>query len=392
LIKDNTVFNFTYFNPTKIVLGKGTIAQLSSLIPAGKKVMLTFGGGSIKKNGVYEQVITALKGYSLVEFGGIEANPHYETLMKAVELARQTEIDFLLPVGGGSVFDGTKFIAAAIPFTEGDPWRIVVERGAPITKAVPLGGVLTLPATGSEMNNGAVITRISTQEKLNFGHDLVYPVFSILDPETTYSLPLRQVANGIVDTFVHVLEQYVTFPVNAPLQDRQAEAIMQTLIEEAPKLMANPTDYDSRANLMWCATQALNGLIGCGVPQDWATHMIGHELTAFYGIDHGQSLAVVMPALWKYLRDQKCAKLVQYAERVWGVRSGTDEIRAEAGIELTAKFFRSLGVPTTLKEYGIGPDAGKRVGERFAQRGTHLGEKRNVGAKETEEILALCYE
>ena len=386
------MFNFTYFNPTKIVFGKGTIAQLSSLIPAGKKVLLTFGGGSIKKNGVYDQVITALKGYSLVEFGGIEANPHYETLMKAVELARQTGIDFLLPVGGGSVFDGTKFIAAAIPFTEGDPWRIVVERGAPITQAVPLGGVLTLPATGSEMNNGAVITRISTQEKLNFGHDLVYPVFSILDPETTYSLPLRQVANGIVDTFVHVLEQYVTFPVNAPLQDRQAEAIMQTLIEEAPKLMANPTDYDSRANLMWCATQALNGLIGCGVPQDWATHMIGHELTAFYGIDHGQSLAVVMPALWKYLRDQKCAKLVQYAERVWGVRSGTDEIRAEAGIELTVKFFRSLGVPTTLKEYGIGPDAGKRIGERFAQRGTHLGEKKNVGAKETEEILALCYE
>jgi NADP-dependent alcohol dehydrogenase len=386
------VYNFTYFNPAKIVFGKGSIAQLSKLIPADKKVMLTYGGGSIKKNGVYEQVIAALKGYSLVEFGGIEANPRYETLMKAVELARQKGVDFLLPVGGGSVFDGTKFIAVAIPFTEGDPWAIVTSHGGPIKQAVPLGGVLTLPATGSEMNNGAVISRDSTQEKLNFGHDLVYPIFSILDPETTYSLPLRQVANGIVDTFVHVLEQYVTFPVDAPLQDRQAEAIMLTLIEEAPTLMANPTDYDSRANFMWCATQALNGLIGCGVPQDWATHMIGHELTAFYGIDHGQSLAVVMPALLRYLRDQKCAKLVQYAERVWGINAGTDELRAEAAIGLTEKFFRSLGVPTTLKGYGIGPDAGKRVAERFAQRDTHLGEKRNVGAKETEEILALCYE
>jgi NADP-dependent alcohol dehydrogenase len=386
------VFNFTNYNPTKIVFGKGTIAQLPSLIPAGKKVMLTYGGGSIKKNGVYDQVINALKGYSLVEFGGIEANPRYETLMKAVELARKTGVDFLLPVGGGSVYDGTKFIAAAIPITTGDPWDFVLVHGATVKQAIPLGGVLTLPATASEMNNGAVISRDATQEKLHFGSDYVYPVFSILDPEVTYSLPLRQVANGIVDTFVHVLEQYVTYPVNAPLQDRQAEGIMLTLIQEAPALMSNPTDYDSRANFMWCATQALNGLIACGVPQDWATHMIGHELTAFYGIDHGQSLAVVMPAILRYLRDQKCAKLVQYAERVWGINVGTDELRAEAAIDLTVKFFRSLGVPTTLKEYGIGPEAARRVGERFAQRGTHLGEKQNVGAKETEEILTMCYE
>ena len=386
------MFNFTYQNPTKIVFGKGTIAQLSALIPADKKVMLTYGGGSIKKNGVYGQVVDALRGYSLIEFGGIEANPRYSTLMKAVELARQKGVDFLLPVGGGSVFDGAKFIAAAIPFTSGDPWKIVVEHGKPITAAAPLGGVLTLPATGSEMNNGAVISRDASEEKLHFGHDLVYPVFSILDPETTYSLPLRQVANGIVDTYVHVLEQYVTYPVDAPLQDRQAEAIMMTLIDEAPKLMTDPTDYNSRANFMWCATQALNGLIGCGVPGDWATHMIGHELTAFYGIDHGQSLAVVMPALLKYLRDQKCAKLVQYAERVWGLRNGSDTLRAEAAIELTAQFFRSVGVPTTLKDYGIPSDAGKRVAERFVQRGTKLGEKGNISAKETEEILALCYE
>ena len=387
------MFNFTNYNPTKIVFGKGTIAQLPSLIPAGKKVMLTYGGGSIKKNGVYDQVINALKGYALVEFGGIEANPRYETLMKAVELARKTGVDFLLPVGGGSVYDGTKFIAAAIPFTASDPWDFVLVHGATVKQAIPLGGVLTLPATASEMNNGAVISRDATQEKLHFGSDYVYPVFSILDPEVTYSLPPRQVANGIVDTFVHVLEQYVTYPVNAPLQDRQAEGIMLTLIQEAPALMANPTDYDSRANFMWCATQAFERFnrlrraarLGNAHDRPRADRL---PMASIYG----QSLAVVMPALLRYLRGQKCAKLVQYAERVWGINVGTDELRAEAAIDLTVKFFRSLGVPTTLKEYGIGPEAARRVGERFALRGTHLGEKGNVGAKETEEILTMCYE
>ncbi len=381
--------NFTYHNPTKIVFGKGTIAQLPKLVPAGAKVLLTFGGGSIKRNGVYEQVRRALQGYTVVEFGGIEPNPRYETLMQAVELARREQTDFLLPVGGGSVFDGTKFIATAAPYTAGDPWDAVAH-DAPIRAAVPLGGVLTLPATGSEMNTNAVISRNSTQEKLAFGNDLLYPVFAILDPQTTTSLPRRQVANGIVDAFVHVMEQYMTYPVNAPLQDRQAEAILVTLIEGAPGMLAEPPDYDARATLMWCATQALTGLIACGVPSDWATHMIGHELTAFYGIDHGQSLAVVMPALLRFMQEQKCAKLVQYAERVWGLKQGTDALRAEAAIELTAQFFRSVGVPTTLKDYGIGPEAGRRVGERFAQRGTKLGEHKNIRAAEAEAILALC--
>ncbi len=381
--------NFTYHNPTRIVFGKETIAQLTSLVPAGTSVMLTYGGGSIKRNGVYDQVRRALLGHSVVEFGGIEPNPQYETLMRAVGRARETHIDFLLAVGGGSVLDGTKFIAAAIPFTGSDAWDIVAHN-APLLSAMPMGGVLTLPATGSEMNPSAVISRDSTQQKFAFGNDLLYPVFAVLDPLTTYSLPRNQIANGIVDAFVHVLEQYMTYPVNAPLQDRQAEAILITLVEETPNIVKDPPDYDGRAALMWCATQALNGLIACGVPTDWATHMIGHELTALYGIDHGQSLAVVMPAVMRFMADQKHAKLLQYAGRVWGINQGSEEARVNAAIDMTAQFFRSVGVPTKLSDYGISSEAGQRISERFAQRGTLLGEHNTIGASETQAILALC--
>ena len=290
--------NFVYHNPVKIVFGKGSIAQLGSLVPATARVLITYGGGSIKRNGVYDQVCRALGSHRVCEFSGIEPNPRYETCMRAVTLARAEKTDFLLAVGGGSVLDGTKFIAAAIPYASGDPWKIV-SQGRPTAVATPLGCVLTLPATGSEMNGFAVISRDSTQEKLAFASPYIYPQFSIMDPETTYSLPPRQVANGIVDAFVHVAEQYLTSGPPAPLQDRQAEAILATLIEQAPKVLSQPQDYDTRANLMWCATQALNGLIGCGMTQDWSTHMIGHELTALYGIDHAQSLAIVLPAVWR---------------------------------------------------------------------------------------------
>jgi NADP-dependent alcohol dehydrogenase len=265
----------------------------------------------------------------------------------------------------------------------------MLAKNAPVTATIPLGGVLTLPATGSEMNSVAVISRDSTQEKFAFGSSLLYPVFSILDPETTYSLPPRQIANGVVDAFVHVVEQYLTYPMNAPLQDRQAEAIMVTLIEEGPKSLCEPPDYDARATLMWCATQALNGLIACGVPTDWATHMIGHELTALYGIDHGQSLAVVLPGVLEVQRRWKCEKLLQYAERVWGIHSGTDEFRIDAAITMTELFFRSMGVPTTLREYGIGPEAADAVSQRFEQRGTKLGEHKDIRASETRTILSL---
>ena len=380
--------NFTYHNPVKIVFGKGTIAELKTLIPAKQKVLMTYGGGSIKENGVYDQVKEALKGYELFEFGGVEANPQYDTLMKAVDMARKEDIDFLLSVGGGSVLDGTKFIAAAVKHSGEEPWDIL-SSGATVEEALPVGAVLTLPATGSEMNGFAVISRESIKEKRAFGAPVCYPRFSILDPETTMSLPDRQVVNGIVDTFIHVTEQYMTVR-SAPLQDRQAESILTTLIEEAPKVKAAPHDYDVRADLMWCATQALNGLIGCGVPQDWATHMIGHELTALYGLDHAQTLAVVLPGLLRHQKGNKLEKLTQCAQRVWGVDAGTRDDQAEAAIEKTVAFFRSLGVKTTLKEYGIGSENFEEIGSRFEKRGMKLGEKGLIGRKEVIEILSLC--
>jgi NADP-dependent alcohol dehydrogenase len=304
---------------------------------------------------VYEQVRSALAGRPLVEFGGIEPNPHFETLMKAVEIVRAQDIDFLLAVGGGSVLDGTKFIAAAAPF-KGDEWDILA-KSAPVKSAVALGTVLTLPATGSEMNTNAVITNWTRREKLPLSSDLVYPRFSVLDPETTFSLPPRQIANGVVDAFVHVMEQYLTFPVDAPLQDRMAEAILLTLIEEGPKTLAEPQNYEARANVMWCATMALNGLIGQGVPQDWATHMIGHEITALCGLDHAQTLAIVLPGVLQVQHEQKRAKLLQYGERVWDIVSGSDDERIAGAIRRTREFFEKLGVPTTLHGYGVKPEA-----------------------------------
>jgi len=382
------MFNFTYHNPVNIVFGKDTIAKLSELIPRDEKILITYGGGSIMKNGVYDQVVKALEQQTTLVFGGIEPNPRYETLMKAVELARSENVTFLLSVGGGSVLDGTKFIAAAIPFAEGEEWNIL-SKGAEVKKAVPVGSVMTLPATGSEMNCAAVISRKSTGEKLVFVNPLVFPRFSILDPETTFSLPEKQTANGIVDTFVHVMEQYMTYPVNAPLQDRQAEAILLTLIGEGPKVLENPDDYDVRANLMWCATQALNGLINCGVPQDWGTHMIGHEVTALHGLDHAQTLAVILPGMLRHQKSRKAAKLLQYSERVWGINDGDDDARMEAAIEKTVEFFNSLGVPTSFKEYGIDMNGLENIGERIESR-MKIGEHQDLGKKEIGEILTLC--
>jgi len=378
--------NFTYRNPVELVFGKGTIAELRRLVPQGDKVLFAYGGGSIKKNGVYDQVRAALEGRDVLEFAGIEPNPRYETCMKAVDLCRREGVGFLLAVGGGSVLDAGKFIAAAVPF-QGEPWDILAKH-ARVEAALPLGSVLTLPATGSEMNGNSVISRDETREKLAFYSPLVYPKFSILDPETTFTLPPRQTANGVVDAFAHTMEQYMTYPADAPLQDRMAEAILSTLIEIGPKLLEHPHDYQLRANMMWTATMALNGLIGLGVPQDWATHGIGHELTALYGMDHGQTLAVVMPAVWRFKFADKKAKLAQYAERVWGV-AGTEEEKAKAAIEKTEGFFRLLGVKTRLAEYGA-ENAVEQVPPRLAQRGVVLGERRDIGPDQVREILRLC--
>lgn len=383
------MLNFTYHNPVKIVFGRHAVLELGKLIPPDKKILMTYGGGSIKENGLYEKITKILKHHCFIEFGGIEANPRYETLMKGVVLAKKEKIDFLLPVGGGSVLDGTKFIAAAAEYQGDDPWDILTKK-APIEAAIPLGAVITLPATGSEMNGFAVISRASTKEKLTFESPLCYPQFSILDPETTYSLSERQVKNGIVDTFVHVIEQYLTVRENSPLQDRQAEAILLTILEEAVKVREHPDDYNVRANLMWCACQALNGLIGCGVPQDWTTHMIGHELTALHGLDHAQTLAIVLPAVLRHQREDKLDKLRHYGEKIWNIRKGTDREKADKAIERTTGFFESIGMATKLNALGITSEQFETIAGRFEERGIALGENRNIRGKEVVEILNLC--
>jgi len=379
--------NFVYQNPVKILFGKGQIAQLSKQIPTDAKILLTYGGGSIFQNGVYEQVKKALEGHNIVEFGGIEANPTYETLMQAVELGRKEQVTFLLAVGGGSVLDGTKFIAAAIPFEGDDAWQIVTGKEK-YKMAIPLGAVLTLPATGSEMNYYAVISKKSTHEKKGMGGPLVYPKFSILDPETTYSLPPRQIANGIADAFTHVMEQYMTYPVDAQIQDRFAESVIQTLIEVAPKTLENPTDYEARANFMWAATVALNGWIGLGVPQDWATHQIGHEITAFHGVDHARTLAVVLPHLLQYKKADKRAKLIQYAKRVWNL-SGTDDELVAGAIQKTGEFYESLGLPIKASEYGVSQETIAKIKQRFVERGMNFGEKADITPEVVAEILEM---
>ncbi|CNB96684.1 alcohol dehydrogenase [Yersinia similis] len=378
--------NFTLHTPTKVLFGTGQIAQLTQEIPADARILITYGGGSIKQNGVLDQVHNALKGFDFLEFSGIEPNPTYETLMKAVELCRTEGINFLLAVGGGSVLDGTKFIAAAVNYPQ-DPWHILETTGRDITEALPMGSVLTLPATGSEANNGAVISRRSTGDKQHFFSPHVQPLFAVLDPVVTYTLPPRQVANGVVDAFVHTIEQYLTYPVDAKVQDRFAEGLLLTLIEEGPKALQDPENYNVRANIMWSATMALNGLIGAGVPQDWATHMLGHELTARHGLDHAQTLAVVLPALLVAKKQQKRAKLLQYAERVWGLREGSEDQRIDAAIEATRHFFESLGVATRLSAYKLDgssiPDLIKKLEEHGM---TKLGEHSDITLVDSKRI------
>lgn len=374
--------NFIFQNPTKLIFGKGQIARLAREIPAGKRVMITFGGGSVKNNGVYDQVKEALKGHETIEFWGIEPNPAVETIREATARARAEKIDFLLAVGGGSVIDGTKLIAAAILY-DGDPWEIVLSGRA--KSQIPFATVLTLPATGSEMNGGSVISNRATKEKFSFNGNT--PVFSILDPETTFSLPRNQVANGIADTFVHVMEEYLTVPGVNPLMDRWAESILQTLVEITPKIQKNQHDYDTMADFMLCATMALNGFVAIGVPQDWATHMIEHELTALHGLSHGHTLAIVLPGMMEVLREQKGDKIVQYGERVWGITSGSREERIDRAIEKTDAFFRSLGMTTRLGEEGIGQQTIDEIERRFTQRGVAFGENRNVDGKMAREVL-----
>jgi NADP-dependent alcohol dehydrogenase len=384
------MLNFTFHNPTKIVFGKNTISQLNELIDPKARILLTFGGGSIKKNGIYTQVKKALKNRKVVEFGGIEPNPSYETCIKAIELGRKQKVNFILAVGGGSVMDGSKFIAAGIPYKAKNLWEIVTSFGQVIKSAIPMGTVVTLPATGSEMNMMGVISRHSTKEKLAFGSPVCFPVFSILDPQATYSLDKKQLRNGIVDTFVHVCEQYATKDLNAPLQDRLAESIYNTLVDAAPAIMNGKKDYEARASFMWCATMALNGLINQGVQQDWSTHGIGHEMTAFFGLAHAETLAIVMPALWKYELNNKADKLAMLAEKVWGIKKGTKKQKANAAIAQTIKFFNSVGMPTKLSNYKLTPADCELVVQRAEIRGWKIGENRDIDPKALRKIFALA--
>ncbi|WP_338408419.1 iron-containing alcohol dehydrogenase [uncultured Flavobacterium sp.] len=387
------MLDFELYNPTKLVFGKGKIDKLASLVPVKAKILLAYGGGSIFKNGIYEQAIKNLAGFEVIEFGGIEANPHFETLMKAVEIVRDKKIDFILAVGGGSVIDGVKFISAAVLF-EGNPIDILKKRilFKDLSKVIPFGTVLTLPATGTEMNSGAVVTIVATQEKLDFGGSAMFPKFSICDPTVIVSLPKRQLQNGVVDAYVHVLEQYLTYSHDGYLQDRISEGILQTLIQVGPSVVENPADYTLASNFMWSCTMALNGLIQKGVPSDWATHMIGHELTALYGIDHARTLAIIGPNLYRVMFETKKGKLAQYGKRIFNLTGSDDEIANEA-INKTVGFFQTMGMKTKLSECtGDYTKTADFIVDRFEERGWKaLGEKQNITLEKVKKIIEMSF-
>ncbi|ACU58624.1 iron-containing alcohol dehydrogenase [Chitinophaga pinensis] len=386
------MLNFEFRNPTKILFGKGQIANLAKEIPAGAKLLMLYGGGSIKQNGIYDQVKSALQGFDVLEFGGIPANPEYEVLLNALKVIKDEKINFMLAVGGGSVIDGVKFLSSAALYEGDNPWDILSQRIV-TKKGLPFGTVLTLPATASEMNSGAVISRHETQEKFSMGGPGLFPQFSVLDPQVVASVPKRQIANGITDAFTHVMEQYMTYPIGALLQDRIAESIMQTLVEVAPKVVKDPSDYEAAANFMWSCTMALNGLIQKGVPTDWAVHAMGHELTALFGIDHARTLAIIAPSHYRYNFNGKKEKLAQYAERVWNITSGTTDEKAEAGIKATEDFFHSLDINTRLSEYtGDFKGTAQTISQKFIERGWNgIGERKDLTPSDVEKIVEMSY-
>ncbi len=380
--------NFIFQNPVKILFGKGMAAKAAALIPTKAKILLVYGGGSVKKNGSYDQTVAAIGKRKFVEFGGIEPNPEYATCMKAVKLARDKKLDFIIALGGGSVIDACKFIAAAAVYKGKDPWDIL-EKGLPVKDALPFGTVLTLPATGSEMNMNSVVSRREIGKKLAFASEKVYPQFSVLDPTFTYTLPRRQTRNGVIDAFVHVMEQYLTRPANAEIQDRFAESIAQTLVKEGPVALKKPEDYDCRANIMLAATMALNHLIAVGVPQDWSSHLIGHELTALYGLDHAETLAIALPKVMEYKKAQKLDKIVQLGRRVFGIEEKGKIKAANATIEAVKKFFVKMGAGVELKSYKLPADAPEAVGKNIARTYKAIGENGDITPADVVKILKI---
>ena len=385
------MINFEHYNPTRIVFGSEQLHRLPELIKEqvpGNKILLAYGGGSIRRTGLLDRVKDKLANFELVEFGGIEANPQFETLMQGVEVARKEQIDFILAIGGGSVIDGVKFMTGAYHY-EGDAWEVLDRKEACVfTKAIPFGTVLTIPATGSEANSGAVISREDLKEKRTMGGPLFFPRFSMCDPSVVATLPQRQIANGIIDAYMHTLEQYLTFSVGNKLQERQAEAILSTLIEIAPNIMNDPSDYNAAANLMWCATHALNGNLRLGVPTDWTTHMIGHELTALFGIDHARTLAIIAPRLFENQFNNKRKMLAQYGNRVWQLQ-GDEEIIAKKAITRTEAFFHSLNVETKISAYTTDIDhVAEIIRDRFERRGwIAMGEHKSITPNDVESIV-----
>ncbi len=384
------MLNFTFYNPTKIHFGEGQIEKISSEIPEQARILMIYGGGSIKSNGVYDQVKNVLEGRKWFEFSGIEPNPQYDTVIKATDIIKKHKIDYLLGVGGGSVIDAVKFIAAAAEFEGDDPWKILTGE-ARVAQALPFGCVLTLPATGSESNSGSVITR--GDDKLFFGSSKVYPAFSVLDPSITLSLSDRQISNGVIDAFAHTLEQYLTYPVGAKVQDRFSEGLLQTLVEEGPKALTKvgKTDLQVRSNIMWSATLALNGLIGSGVPQDWTTHMIGHELTGLHGIDHARSLSIIYPAVLKVCRQSKREKLLQYAKRVWNIDGNDEQQTINKAIEKTVTFFKHMQMPTCLADVNLSEQDIEPILAKLEQHGmTALGEHETNTLEISRQILQVA--
>ena len=376
---------FALCNPTDIRFGIGQIKQLRDLVPAGSSVLLLYGGGSIKANGVHDQVMTALADSKVVEFGGVEPNPLYETLQRAANVARENNIDLVLGVGGGSVADAAKFLATMLGMPGDDPWPELVAGKLP-EKTIPVGIVLTLAATGSESNPTSVISSTRYGLKLPFANQQARPRFAILDPSTMASLSRRQLENGVVDAFTHVLEQYMTRPVNAPIQYGFSETIMKVLAEWGPKLIKEPSD-EARENVMWAANQALNGLIGAGVPQDWSTHMIGHAITAVYGIDHARTLSAIMPALMRERLEAKTAMLARYGRTVWDIRADDDREAATQAIARTEQFFAQMGCPVALSGFDQAIDHEKIVDHLEKAGHVALGEDRAVNPAMVRAIL-----
>lgn len=387
------MINFEVVNPTRIVFGKDQLGRLPELLKAEnvKRVLLAYGGGTINKIGLLDRIKAQLDGFELIEFGGIEANPEFTTLMKGEQIARESDVDFILAVGGGSVIDGVKFMSGATKYS-GDPWDVLTRKeGCVFTAAVPFGTILTLPATGSEANSGAVISRSELKEKRTMGGPLFFPVFSFCDPTLIATLPKRQLANGLIDAYMHTLEQYLTYPTDNLLQEREAEGVLSTLLEVSD-VINKPEDYKLASNLMHCATHALNGNLRCGVPTDWTTHMIGHELTAFYGIDHARTLAIIAPRLYENRFEEKKEKLAQYGKRVLNLKGSTEEVAREAIVK-TEQFFNSLGVETKLSkhtdEYKSAADKVKAV---FIDREwLAMGERQSITPNDVHAIVESAY-